>query len=222
MQTISLSVLFLSVLSACGTYRSGGAIPAPSPTPVPASPTPVQVPGIQGAPGEKGDQGVSTVGEKGDTGDTGIQGSTGQNGSQGATGVGFTNSVDTLVQAERFYAPSDWGNGELLIGAGLYEVPSRIATLVGISGTGWASVTVGNRQFCYQGRNANSTEFRYRGEKPAGQDCHLGSLKKTGSILLVTAQTTLVVRIDGGGCNSLCTHTVAVFELRGIAQPVVP
>ena len=207
------NILLLSFLvSACGSAHPRNTTVA---NPVPPVADGPMAPDIRGLPGADGVDGLNGL-----AGEDGAKGEDGVDGVDGSPGVGFTVSVNSVVAASRDYGPSAWTNGELAVGAGIYRIPHNISTTVGAAGTGWLSVSVQDFQLCYQGVAPHSTVFTYKGVKSVGSDCHVGGWVNQGSIFLVTDESTLSVKIDGGGCGGGCVYTEVDFVVQGVSTTV--
>ena len=116
------------------------------------------------------------------------------------------------VSASRDYNPSRWQNGVIAVEQnGLFHLPTELQVLAGHIGTGWASISIGGRKFCYQG-NASSnnqddgTSFQLRFEKLSPNDeCHHAStnIPYQRDISLQSGQL-ITLQVHGGGCGTSC------------------
>lgn len=130
-------------------------------------------------------------------------------------------AVDIVLSASRTYGPSSWSNGLLTAPATAnYEVPERVDIDFGNSGTGWLSLVIGNRRFCFQGNasnnsTANGTAFLLIREKAVvTEDCHTNLHNQPANrIVQISQGTEIRLSIPGGGCSSGACQDTGV-ELR--------
>lgn len=142
--------------------------------------------------------------------------------SSGALDVSNGNVVvtptDLSFTASRDYNPSSFNSyNDTIDVPGNYQVPSQINVVFGNSATGWLSLVIGNRKFCYQGNAsnnqvANGTKFLIKWEKSnINEDCTSGNFKIPFNNSLTVAKDDVIgLSVNGGGCSSnagTCLYT---------------
>lgn len=133
------------------------------------------------------------------------------------------SATDIEISASRDYNPSSWNDFELQAAASAnYSVPLELEVIAGNSGTGWASLYIGNRKFCYQ-ENApnnntnNGTKFILIKEKSnLSTECYQNQDNIAyNQQVNVSKEDSIRLSINGGGCGPFCmfTEAHAVIEL---------
>lgn len=116
------------------------------------------------------------------------------------------------LSASRDYNPSRWQHGVISVSRpGLFAVPSELQLVAGHVGTGWASINVAGRKFCYQGNalhnnDSHGSAFLLRFEKLSPQDqCHdaTTNIPYNRQVMLSSNQL-ITLQVHGGGCGSSC------------------
>lgn len=125
--------------------------------------------------------------------------------------------ADIVITASRTYSPSSWDSFERTSQVeGVFEVPKRLLVLEGNSGTGWASLIIGDRKFCYQGTaksNSHTSDvFELKREKSSlSEDCFGSSGNLTADReVSIWKDDKIKFEINGGGCGSKCSETEAL------------
>ena len=132
------------------------------------------------------------------------------------------------LNASRDYRPSSWNNYEdNAEQTGEFLIPEIISTIEGNTGTGWLSLAIGERKFCYQGdaRNNNSGDgdsFIIKKEKTdLNEDCFKNSNDQNYALeVLINEGDSVTLSVNGGGCGSLCEYTEVVAKLSPVASSV--
>lgn len=121
---------------------------------------------------------------------------------------------DILLSASRDYRPSDWNNDERKLEfAASFLIPEEVDLIAGNSATGWMSLYVGSRKFCYQGNGANNSsigdKFILKHEKLSLEEqCHNSTDNiEFSAIADVELGDEVKLVINGGGCSSICEYT---------------
>lgn len=132
-----------------------------------------------------------------------------------------TSSFDTLdftLSASRDYGPSSWNDDEKVAeNTGNYLVPEEIEVIAGNSGTGWVTLVINDRKFCFQGNASNNSsmdgdKFVLKHEKSRlDRECHESAYTIAHSPhIFITKGDELTFSINGGGCSELestCVYT---------------
>ena len=132
---------------------------------------------------------------------------------------------DFAITASRTYNPSSWSNGSYTASfPAFYRVPLQIQVISGNSGTGWSSLVVGDRKFCYQGNASNNHTpngnlFMLKNERTSvSTDCSSGSnIIVFDQNISLQSGTQISLSVNGGGCSNsagacLNTQVSAVIE----------
>lgn len=123
------------------------------------------------------------------------------------------------LHAARDYNPDQWEHGQLInYIKGWFDVPAQIDVTQGESATGWVSLYVGTRKFCYQGSSAsNGTKFILKHEKTAPDvDCEstLSNFAFDRKVFIGQGDS-IKLSVNGGGCGQNCYRT----EVRALIIP---
>lgn len=126
----------------------------------------------------------------------------------------LTEISEFTLLSSREYSPSNWVEDNLTHkGEYVYMVPTEVLLLTGNSGTGWMSLTMGNRKFCYQGNaqtvNDIGDKFILVKEKSdINESCLTQNLDISFNTQVTLKNNDQVkLRVDGGGCNNNCFFT---------------
>lgn len=171
--------------------------------------------------GDDGKDGAQ--GEKGMQGQQGSAGTNGSNGSDGKDGEDALAPKQTLtLKPSRDYDPSSFSPVSEDLGAGVYSLPEELPLTTGVAGTGWASITLNNMRYCYQGDGVNNSnagsKFEYEGAFELPGECFSASLSDEpleGSSFFEDME--FEAAVHGGGVSSgirTFTEVEAVIEVR--------
>ena len=158
-------------------------------------------------------------------GEDGLNGRDGSNGQPGEAGDDgkSVEAVEIAITASRDYSPSTFSPQTYSLRAGVYELPQSLDLVQGHGGTGWVSLIVDGKRYCYQfnGRNNGDAgdQAIYAGAKlnPASE-CFVGMRSNEPLDILLPAAANAELAVNGGGCSSSCTLTVVESSIRGIAN----
>ena len=128
---------------------------------------------------------------------------------------------DVEIGASRTYNPSSWDNRTFEVEKGFYELPLELEVLNGNSGTGWASVIVGDLRYCYQGNALNNntlgTSFSLKGQVNNSFECFQKTPLNYGRVLFIE-KGTIEIQVNGGGCGSICANTEVGGSLKALVN----
>lgn len=129
--------------------------------------------------------------------------------------------IQVDIIASRDYDPSKFSPTEGILEMGSYEIPSVVELLVGVAGTGWASLTIGNVKLCYQGNGANNsqvgTAFNLKGQlSDPSLKCHNAPKGVSELLIALSEDTSIKLEINGGGVSAaIRTYTEGKAALLG-------
>lgn len=130
-----------------------------------------------------------------------------------------------LISASRDYNPSHWNNYQGIASFdGIIKIPLTIDVTAGNSGTGWTTLQIQERKFCYQGvamnnQTANGHLFVLKKEITNQQDsCHnsLSQIELIDRKVIINKGDQIILEVNGGGCSSVhgsCMYTEVSMEI---------
>lgn len=111
-----------------------------------------------------------------------------------------------LLSPARDYDPSEFFPSEVVLSPGTYQLPGSLPLEEGTAGTGWATISIGDTSYCYQGDGVNNsdpgTEFVYEGSFTGAGDCFSASLTAEPLEVILESDTTVVAEVNGGGVSA--------------------
>lgn len=156
------------------------------------------------------------------------QGQPGPQGEQGPKGdsaepitpvdvVGSNQPVVVELTASRDYDPSVFNPATEELGPSAIRLPEEIELVQGVAGTGFASLTLNDVKFCYQGTGINNsdpgTAFKFKGIA-TGNECHMGTTSGDLDFVSYFDNVVITLTINGGGVHpSIRTLTVGSIEI---------
>lgn len=130
------------------------------------------------------------------------------------------------MNASRDYNPSSWHHHDKISQqSGDFLAPESLPVLAGLPGTGWASLYIGERKFCYQGDGSSNsagdgTQFILVKEKAQlSPPCHsAGQDIEFNREVEIQKDMELRLEVNGGGCSS-SQNTCVYTEVQAIISP---
>lgn len=128
------------------------------------------------------------------------------------------------INASRNYNPSKWYDFNKIVESNFESiVPNEIHVITGNSGTGWVSLIIGSRKFCYQGNASNNQtldgdKFILVIEKSnVDSQCSSSTDKINANRSVTIKQGDIIsLSVNGGGCSNsagTCVYTEVATEI---------
>lgn len=141
-----------------------------------------------------------TIIEQGTPGPQGAQGPAGQDGKD----LAETQPETLAIVASRDYDPSVFNPTTEELGAAVIQLPENLPAN-GPVGTGWASISINDARYCYQGDGKNNSDagsqFEYVG-LATGSECFMGTTSADLLVVEYFEDVDLTVAVHGGGVSA--------------------
>jgi hypothetical protein len=137
------------------------------------------------------------------------------------------SSGDITLKASRTYNPNNWFPANMTSSiTGDFTMPSviNVQNEVGNAGTGWTSITVGDRKFCYQGDAASDVDtsdqfFLIKEKNNILANCNDPAGDITFDLIVIVEQGDLIkMELHGGGCSLINPITCQNTEIGAVLE----